>query len=77
MSTSVIGAVDICLWDINGKLAGQPTYRPLGTCKQAARVYSSTACRETKEEYQEEAFRFMEDGWTAHQIQPRKPSATK
>ena len=24
MSTAVIGAIDICLWDINGKIAGQP-----------------------------------------------------
>ena len=70
VSTSVIGAVDICLWDINGKIAGQPIHRLLGTCKDSVPVYSSTAYWETKEEYQEEALRFKEDGWTAHKIHP-------
>ena len=70
VATSVIGAVDICLWDINGKLAGQPIHRLLGTCKESVPVYSSTAYWETPEEYQEEALRFKEDGWTAHKIHP-------
>ena len=33
VSTYVIAAVDVCLWDINGKLAGQPIHRLLGTCR--------------------------------------------
>ena len=67
---SVIGAADICLWDINGKVAGQPIHRLLGTCKESVPVYSSTAWWETKEEYQEEAIRFKEEGWSAHKIHP-------
>ena len=70
VSTYVIGAIDICLWDINGKIAGQPIHRLLGTCKDSAPVYSSTAYWETKEEYAEEAIRFKEMGWTAHKIHP-------
>jgi len=70
VATSVIGAVDICLWDINGKLAGQPIHRLLGTCKESVPVYSSTAYWETVEEYQQEALRFQEAGWTAHKIHP-------
>ena len=27
VSTNAIGAIDICLWDINGKIAGQPIHR--------------------------------------------------
>ena len=34
-STNVIGAIDVCLWEINGKLAGQPIHRLLGTCKDS------------------------------------------
>ena len=68
--TSVIGAIDICLWDINGKLAGQPIHRLLGTCKSSVPVYSSTAWWETPEEYADEALRFQADGWTAHKIHP-------
>ena len=70
IQTSVMGAIDICLWDINGKIAGQPIHRLLGTCKTSAPVYSSTAWWETPEEYAEEALRFQADGWPAHKIHP-------
>ena len=70
VSTSVIGAIDVCLWDINGKLAGQPIHRLLGTCKDSVPAYSSTAFHATPEEYVEEALRFKEMGWTAHKLHP-------
>ena len=70
VSTQVIGAVDVCLWDINGKLAGQPIHRLLGTCKDAVPAYSSTAYHATMEEYAEEAVRFQQRGWTAHKLHP-------
>ncbi len=70
VSTGVIGAIDICLWDINGKVAGQPIHRLIGTCKDAVPAYSSTAFHQTKEEYAEEAIGFKELGWPAHKIHP-------
>ncbi len=70
VSTYVIGAIDICLWDINGKQAGQPIHRLLGTCKQAVPAYSSTAWHETIEAYAEEAIIFQELGWKAHKLHP-------
>ena len=70
VATNVIGAIDICLWDINGKTTGQPIHRLLGTCKESVPVYSSTAYHETKEAYVEEALRFKEMGWTAHKLHP-------
>ena len=70
VSTNVIGAIDICLWDINGKVAGQPIHRLLGTCKSQVPAYSSTAYHETVEAYVEEAVRFKENGWTAHKLHP-------
>ena len=70
VSTYVIGAIDICLWDINGKIAEQPIHRLLGTCKNSVPAYSSTAYHETKEEYADEAIYFKELGWTAHKIHP-------
>ena len=60
----------MCLWDINGKLAGQPIHRLLGTCKDAVPAYSSTAYHATREEYAEEAVRFQQRGWTAHKLHP-------
>jgi L-alanine-DL-glutamate epimerase-like enolase superfamily enzyme len=68
--TSVIGAIDVALWDINGKIAGQPIHRLLGTCKDSVPVYSSTAFHETPQEYAEEAVRFQAMGWPAHKIHP-------
>lgn len=68
--TSVMGAIDVALWDINGKIAGQPIHRLLGTCKDSVPIYSSTAFHETPQEYAEEALRFKEMGWSAHKIHP-------
>ena len=70
VSTHVIGAIDICLWDINGKVAGQPIHRLLGTVREEMPVYSSTAWWDTPEEYAEEALQFQSEGWTAHKIHP-------
>ena len=70
VATNVIGAIDVCLWDINGKTAGQPIHRLIGTCKDEVPAYSSTAYHETKEEYAEEAVDFKERGWTAHKLHP-------
>ena len=70
VSTSAIGAIDIALWDINGKIANQPIHRLLGTCKDEVPIYSSTAWWETPEEYAEEALKFQADGWIAHKLHP-------
>ncbi len=69
-SLAAIGAIDVCLWDINGKVAGLPIHRLLGTCKEKVPVYSSTAYHEKMENYAEEAVRFKEMGWSAHKIHP-------
>lgn len=70
VSTYVIGAIDICLWDINGKVAGLPIHRLLGTCKETVPVYSSTAYHPTVDEYVDEALEIKEMGWTAHKLHP-------
>ena len=75
-SVQAIGAVDICLWDINGKIANQPIHRLLGTCRHSVPVYSSTAHWDSDAEYVEEALRFKEQGWPAHKIHPHgRPAA--
>ena len=70
VSTYVIGAVDVCLWDINGKVAGQPIHRLLGTSQTSVPVYSSTAYHPTVEEYVEEALEIADRGWVAHKLHP-------
>mgnify|MGYP003315525868 FL=1 len=74
--TNVIGAIDICLWDINGKVADQPIHRLLGTCKDLVPAYSSTAYHETIEAYAEEAILFKELGWVAHKLHPHGDADT-
>ena len=70
VSTNSIGAVDVALWDIAGKVAGLPIHRLLGTCRDSLPAYSSTAWHDTPEEYAEEAKHFQSIGWTAHKIHP-------
>ena len=76
VSIQSIGAIDVCLWDINGKVAGLPIHRLLGTCKDAVPAYSSTAFHETPAQYVEEALRFKDAGWTAHKIHPHGEPAS-
>ena len=70
VSTLAMGAIDVCLWDINGKICGQPIHRLLGSSKDKVPVYSSTAYHESVESYVEEAISFKEKGWLAHKIHP-------
>ncbi len=70
VAVQVIAAVDICLWDINGKIAGLPIHRLLGTVRESVPAYSSSPWHATVEEYVEEALHFQELGWHAHKVHP-------
>jgi L-alanine-DL-glutamate epimerase-like enolase superfamily enzyme len=65
-----IGAVDIALWDIAGKVAGMPIHRLLGSYRDRVPAYASSAVLPSKQAYAEEAARFKSDGWTAYKIHP-------
>src|SRR5207237_7768055 len=65
-----IGAMDVALWDIAGKIAGLPIHRLLGSYRESVPAYASSAVLPTKEAYAEEATRFKSDGWTAYKIHP-------
>jgi L-alanine-DL-glutamate epimerase-like enolase superfamily enzyme len=65
-----IGAVDIALWDIAGKVAGLPIHRLLGSYRDRVPAYASSAVLRSKEAYAEEAARFKTEGWTAYKIHP-------
>ena len=70
VSTNAIGAIDVALWDIAGKVSNLPIHRLLGTCRDNVTAYSSTAYHPTAVEYADEAKYFQEIGWTAHKIHP-------
>src|SRR5215470_16834553 len=52
-----IGAMDVALWDIAGKATNQPIHRLLGSYRDSAPAYASSAVLPTKEAYAEEALR--------------------
>ena len=65
-----IGAVDVALWDLGGKIAGLPIHRLLGSYRETIRAYASSAVLATAQEYAAEAARFKAEGWTAYKIHP-------
>ena len=62
---STIGAVDIAVWDLHAKLAGQPLYRMLSSTREKIRAYASTITLATPEEYGPFCLALKEDGFTA------------
>jgi L-alanine-DL-glutamate epimerase-like enolase superfamily enzyme len=70
VSLSAIGAIDVALWDLAGKVAGLPIHRMLGSCRSSVPAYASSAWFATPKEYAEEALRFHSMGWTAYKIHP-------
>src|SRR3989449_8551777 len=71
-----IGAMDVALWDIAGKIAGLPIHRLLGSYRDRVPAYASSAVLAGKEAYADEAVRFKTDGWTAYKIHPPTDPAT-
>ena len=69
-STRSICSVDVALWDIAGKVANLPLHRLIGTCRDKAPAYASSAVMEHPEQYAEEALSFREKGWTTYKIHP-------
>jgi L-alanine-DL-glutamate epimerase-like enolase superfamily enzyme len=70
VSTNAIGAVDVALWDVAGKVANLPIHRLLGTCRNRVPAYASSGWLPTPEAYGEEAQHFKALGWTAYKIHP-------
>ena len=65
-----IGAVDVALWDVAGKVAGLPIHQLRGSYRDRVPAYASSAVLESPKAYAEEAARFKAEGWTAYKIHP-------
>ena len=65
-----IGAMDVALWDLGGKIAGLPIHRLIGGYRDSVPAYASSAVLPSVEAYADEAGRFKADGWTAYKIHP-------
>lgn len=68
-----IGAVDVALWDLAGKVAGMPIHRLLGTYRDKIPAYASSERLGSPEEYCEQAMHFISRGWQAYKIHAPHP----
>ncbi len=71
LDTQAIGAIDVALWDVAGKVANLRIHRLLGTCRDRVPVYASSWLLPHTEDYVEEAVRYRDLGWKAYKIHPR------
>ncbi len=71
-SVRAIGAIDIALWDIAGKVAGLPIHQLLGTYRDKVPVYASSAVLASPQDYAEEAVRLKAANWHAYKIHPKQ-----
>ncbi|MGK5169165.1 mandelate racemase/muconate lactonizing enzyme family protein [Geodermatophilus sp. CPCC 205761] len=67
IETYALSGVDIALWDLLGKISGQPVYRLLGAAKSTVRAYFAPSLKPTPE-IVEECRRAVADGFTAMKL---------
>jgi L-alanine-DL-glutamate epimerase-like enolase superfamily enzyme len=67
-----IGAIDVALWDLAGKVAGLPIARLLGTSRDRVPAYASSASFARPEDYVEQALAVREAGFHAYKLHPPK-----
>ena len=65
-----IGALDVALWDLAGKVCGMPVHRLLGTCRHRVPAYASSQVLDATEAYVEQARAFKAANWAAYKIHP-------
>jgi L-alanine-DL-glutamate epimerase-like enolase superfamily enzyme len=65
-----LGPIDIALWDIAGKVAGQPIYKLLGAYRDKVLAYGSSLVLPTEHHYVEQALKCVEQGYRAYKIHP-------
>ena len=68
-----IGAMDVALWDIAGKVAGLPLYKLMGACRDKVPAYCSSQMHDTPAAYVEQALQFKSMGWQAYKLHSSHP----
>ncbi len=65
-----LGAVDVALWDIAGKIAGLPIHQLAGNHRDRIPVYASSQKLPSAQAYAEQAIEYRELGYRAYKIHP-------
>jgi mannonate dehydratase len=73
VTMTAIGAVDIALWDIQGKALGRPVYQLLGGAARDGVMIYGHASGATVDETIADAARFLEAGYLAVRVQAKIP----
>ena len=71
VSMNAVGAIDVALWDIAGKVTGQPIYKLLGGYREKIRAYASSLGFDTLQEYANYATEMVAKGYTAIKLHPK------
>ena len=67
----IMGVIDLALWDLAGRVAGQPVYKLLGGCRDRVKAYASTYPNMgMPEDYAEHALACRRQGYRAYKIHP-------
>lgn len=70
VSWRCIGAADVALWDLVGKIAGLPIHALMGTCRTEIGAYASSQLLPDAAAYVEQAKQHKAEGWAAYKIHP-------
>jgi L-alanine-DL-glutamate epimerase-like enolase superfamily enzyme len=65
-----IGALDVALWDIAGKVANLPIHALIGTCRRKVLAYASSSHLPRLEDYRDQWAVLQQAGFTAYKIHP-------
>jgi L-alanine-DL-glutamate epimerase-like enolase superfamily enzyme len=65
-----IGAVDVALWDLAGKVAGLPLHRLMGACRDSIPAYASSPGLPSPQAYADQALEMKEKGLAGYKIHP-------
>ena len=72
-SIRAVGALDVALWDLVGKILGAPVWQILGGFREKVPVYCSSDHLPSPSAYAEEALKFKEMGWHGYKIHTHGP----
>ena len=73
--SSYASAIDNCLWDIAGKVAGLPVYRLLGAYRHRVMAYASSQHLKTVDDFVDSVKKCKAEGFKAYKIHPPEVGA--
>lgn len=70
VSYRTVGAMDVALWDLAGKIAGLPVHQLLGSFRDSVPAYASSSTLDSEQAYLDEAQQVKAAGYKGYKIHP-------